>query len=85
MKNTQKIKKIGFIGIGNMGTPMILALAKAGRFKVEQIEFFDIDTEKVTQLAKSLKKEGFKPFVTAEEMIKAVSYTHLTLPTKRIV
>ena len=70
MKNTQKIKKIGFIGIGNMGTPMILALAKAGRFKAGEIEFFDIDTEKVTQLAKSLKKEGFKPFATAEEMIK---------------
>ena len=76
------VKKIGFIGIGNMGTPMILSLVQAGKFKAEQVEFFDIDLEKVNQLARQIGKTGgsavstaqtanspFKPFVSVCEMI----------------
>jgi len=67
------VKKIGFIGIGNMGTPMILSLVQAGRFQAEQVEFFDIDLEKVEQLALQIGKGGgkFKPFATACELVEA--------------
>jgi len=63
------ISKIGFIGIGNMGTPMILSLVKSGKFKAEQIEFFDIDKIKVAQLAEEIGRSGFKPFETSIQMI----------------
>ena len=63
------ISKIGFIGIGNMGTPMILSLVKAGKFKAEQIEFFDIDVDKVRQLAAQIGKSGFQPFANVNDMI----------------
>lgn len=63
------ISKIGFIGIGNMGTPMILSLVRSGKFKAEQIEFFDIDKIKVAQLAEEIGRSGFKPFETSIQMI----------------
>ncbi|MEI6131756.1 MAG: pyrroline-5-carboxylate reductase [Bacillota bacterium] len=63
------MSKIGFIGIGNMGTPMILSLVRSGKFKAEQIEFFDIDKIKVAQLAEEIGRSGFKPFETSIQMI----------------
>ena len=58
--------KIAFIGIGNMGEPMAINLLKANH----TIFVYDIVRKKINRV----EKEGC--------VYKAVSYTHLTLPTK---
>ena len=64
------MKNIGFIGTGLMGFPMAKNLLKSG-FK---LKVFNRSIEK----AEPLRKFGAE----ISKSIKAVSYTHLTLPTK---
>ena len=71
------MKKVGFIGLGNMGLPMANNILKAGI----EVNAFDLSTDAM-QKADEL---GMITKSYASEVIETVSYTHLTLPTKRIV
>ena len=64
--------RIGFIGLGNMGAPMAHNLAKAGH----TVLGFDTQT---------LTVEMVEIVQSPRDCAETVSYTHLTLPTKRIV
>ena len=69
--------KIGFIGVGNMGGPMARNLISAGH----SLKVFDLSEEAVNFVVQS----GAERATSVQEAAKAVSYTHLTLPTNREV
>ena len=92
MKN--QIKKVGVIGAGTMGAGIAGQVANAGI----EVWLLDLpsDGENVNMLSQKglerLKDPDMPGLMSkhAEQLIKlgntrAVSYTHLTLPTKRIV
>ena len=60
---------VGFIGVGNMGNPMAANLLKAGH------------TMRVTDLRREAAKNLEEIGATWVNTARAVSYTHLTLPT----
>ena len=64
--------QIAFIGVGNMGNPMADQLVKAGK----KVKAYDVSPEMIKK-AKDVNLDVVDTL--------AVSYTHLTLPTKRIV
>ena len=67
---------IGVIGLGYVGLP--LARLFATKYKVVG---FDIKDKRVRELNKGVDLT----LEVNDELLRAVSYTHLTLPTKRIV
>ena len=91
LEGQSKISKsrILCVGAGGLGSPVIQYLAAAG---VGHLTIIDDDTVDVSNLQRqtihktsavgSSKSESAKSFV---ESLDPVSYTHLTLPTKRIV
>lgn len=70
-------EKIGFVGLGNMGFPMVRNLINAG-YKVCG---FDVDKEKEAQLLKIGGSVGF----TLETLTKEVDVIFSSLPTPQIV
>ena len=88
--------KIAFLGIGNVGAPLAGNLAKAGHEVT--IAARDPQSQSVQKalaaypgLAVLPAREALSkadvvflatPFAANETALKAVSYTHLTLPTK---
>ena len=71
------IKKIGFIGLGAMGTPMTKFLLKAGY----DVIGFDVDKKRVSALAKL----GLKPAKSAREAAKGRELVMMSLPNWDIV
>ena len=70
--------KIGFIGLGNVGGKLASSLFR-NKF---DLTVFDLDKS----VADEFKSKGVKVANSIGDLVKnAVSYTHLTLPTKRIV
>ena len=65
--------KVGFIGLGNAGGKLAGSLLRNG---------YDLT---VRDLNKDLVNEFVERGAISGRSSKAVSYTHLTLPTKRIV
>ena len=70
------LKEIGLIGLGVMGKNIALNLSDNGVI----IKAFNNSEKKLNDIKKEFKND-FIPF----DNIEPVSYTHLTLPTKRIV
>ena len=68
---------IAFIGLGNMGNPMAANLIKAGH----SVYGFDLMPANLS----TAKDNGVTVMASAAAAVKAVSYTHLTLPTNREV
>lgn len=60
-------KNIGFIGTGNMGTPMIKSLAKCGEVDPKNIYIFDIDSIKTDALKCEL---GIQVVSSEDELVK---------------
>ena len=79
--------KIGIIGTGILGEAVGLHLLKSGY----NLTVFNRTKSKTEKLAKDGANVVDTPKQVAKEsdliitVIRAVSYTHLTLPTKRIV
>ena len=72
--------KIGFIGLGNVGSKLAASLLR-NKF---DLTVRDLDKN----LTKQFENLGAKVVHSAKELaeqVDSVSYTHLTLPTKRIV
>ena len=89
-----KMKKVGFIGLGNMGLPMAYNIIKAGI----EVNAFDLSTDamqRAEELGMATKNHASEVLENIDALItmlpndkaveniylKAVSYTHLTLPT----
>lgn len=71
------IKKIGFIGLGAMGTPMTKFLLKAGY----DVTGFDVEKKRISALAKL----GLKPAKTAREAARGQDLVMMSLPNWGIV
>ena len=71
--------KIGFMGLGIMGTPMAANLLKAGY----PVMTYNRSPEKAAPLVQ--QGAGLASHPKALARATAVSYTHLTLPTNREV
>lgn len=71
------IKKIGFIGLGAMGTPMTKFLLKAGY----DVKGYDVEKKRISALAKL----GLKPAKSAGEAAKGQDLVMLSLPNWGIV
>ena len=54
------MKKVGFIGFGNMAQAIITGMISSGNFKKEQIGAFDKDNKKLMQGAENLGITAFK-------------------------
>jgi 3-hydroxyisobutyrate dehydrogenase len=84
MSNTKGVEvkpgsfTIGFVGIGNMGTPMTLNLIKAGW----QVMIYDVDTAKTAAFA---REHGCKAASTLEELGKACPAVVTMLPDGHVV
>jgi pyrroline-5-carboxylate reductase len=52
--------KLGFIGIGNMGSAMIRSIAKSPNLPIRGIYIYDIDTEKMNALKNDTGAEILK-------------------------
>ena len=82
------IGSIGFIGLGAMGAPMCHNLARKASVPVMA---FDLDHNRINQAVGygAIAANDLAQVATADLIFVclpgAVSYTHLTLPTKRIV
>ncbi|MBW1946067.1 MAG: NAD(P)-dependent oxidoreductase [Deltaproteobacteria bacterium] len=71
------IKKVGFIGLGAMGTPMTKFLLKAGY----DVKGYDVEKKRVSALAKL----GLKPAKSAREAAKGRELVMMSLPNWDIV
>ena len=77
------MKKIGFIGAGNMATAIIKGLMAKNDHVWFPFNVFDVSEEKCA----AMKNMGANVMTSADEIAKnssivvPVSYTHLTLPT----
>lgn len=71
------IKKVGFIGLGAMGTPMTIFLLKAGY----DVIGFDVDKKRMA----ALKRLGLKPAKSAREAVKGRDLVMMSLPNWDIV
>lgn len=60
------MKKLGFIGMGNMASAILLGALKAGYLDPAQVAAYDIDQKKVEDMA---AKTGIRPAATTEELI----------------
>ncbi len=60
------MKKVGFIGFGNMAEAIISGMISSGNYKREEIGAYDPDTKKLTSGA---EKSGFTAFSSNEELI----------------
>lgn len=69
LKNIYRFSQIGFVGLGNMGFPMAINLAKKGH----QVFAFDIDHSK----ADEAKKHG----ITFRKEVKQVAHDATTFVT----
>lgn len=61
------MKKVGFIGYGNMAEAIISGMISSGNYKCEEIGAFDPDADK---LAAGAEKSGFTAFSSNEELVK---------------
>jgi 3-hydroxyisobutyrate dehydrogenase len=71
-------ERIGFIGLGNMGSPMSACIARAGL----PLTVFDVDPARTRAHA---EKIGAKPAVTLAELGEASDIVVTMLPTGKIV
>lgn len=71
------IQKIGFIGLGAMGTPMTKFLLKAGY----DVTGFDVDKKRIT----ALQRLGLRPAKTPREAAKGRDLIMMSLPNWNIV
>ena len=69
--------KIGFVGIGKMGTPMATRLIKAGY----DVTVYDLDAKAVSELA----AEGARPAANAREVADAAEIVFASLPSPQIL
>lgn len=69
--------KIGFVGIGKMGTPMAERLIKAGY----DVTVYDLDTKAVLELANA----GAKAATSAKEVADAAEVVFASLPSPQIL
>lgn len=76
-KGKMAIDKIGFIGLGAMGTPMTTFLLKAGY----DVTGFDVEKKRMS----ALKKLGLKPAKSAREAAKGKDLVMMSLPNWDIV
>ena len=60
------MKKVGFIGFGNMAEAIISGMISSGNFTCEEIGAFDPDENK---LASGAKKHGFTAFKSNDELV----------------
>ena len=60
-----------------------VVLKNINDFENKSLLIVDDDNPFRERLARAMEKKGFE--VTQAESVQTVSYTHLTLPTKRIV
>ena len=86
---------IGVVGVGHLGYHHVEHLTKIK--KANLIGIYDLDSKISNEVSKKFKVQAFESLehllskvdalsiVTPTSTHKSVSYTHLTLPTKRIV
>jgi len=75
--SAKNFSKVGFIGLGNMGTPMVKNLLKKGL----QVSVYDVKNS----LAKDLAKDGAKPCGTLQEVSSDVDVVVTMLPGNKEV
>ncbi len=61
------MKKVGFIGFGNMAEAIVTGMITSGNFKAKEIGAFDTDTDKLNSGAEKL---GIIAFKSNDELIK---------------
>lgn len=71
------MKKIGFVGLGNMGLPMSKGLVKAGY----EVNGFDLNEEAVAELTKA----GGKSKDTLKEVVESSDVVFTSLPSNNAV
>lgn len=69
-------KTIGFIGLGNMGTPMISRLISSGLVPADSILAYDIDSNKMNELKTDM---GITCTSSVQELAKRVDYIILAV------
>ena len=74
-------KNILVVGGGAIGGITAAVLTQEG----ENVVVLDVDKEHVQMMKKGLEITGFRGLTIPVKAMLPVSYTHLTLPTKRIV
>ena len=90
-QNTTISPSIAIVGLGYVGLPLALAFAKQYTvigFDINEARVSDLENGKDHTLEcteAEIKNATHLQFTRSLSSIKAVSYTHLTLPTKRIV
>ncbi len=62
------LKRVGFIGFGNMAEAIITGMISSGNYENEEIGAFDPDTEK---LNKGAEKLGFTAFTSNMELVES--------------
>lgn len=68
--------KVGFIGTGNMGTPLLKGLLSSGAAKPDDVYIYDVDHTKARRLA---KETGVNQASSNEELVSACDYIVLAV------
>ncbi len=68
--------KIGYIGVGNIGTPLVKGLIKSGTVKPEDVYIYDVDSFRVEEL---VKETGVTPCEDNIQLVKECDYIVLAI------
>lgn len=68
--------KIGYIGVGNIGTPLVKGLIKSGTAKPEDVYIYDVDSYKVEEL---VKETGVTPCEDNVQLVRECDYIVLAI------
>ena len=72
--------KWGIIGLGNMGQKFASAIKETSNSKITSVA--SLDKNKIKNFKENYNLNEVSVYGNYDEIIKAVSYTHLTLPTR---
>jgi len=78
IRNGEKIMgvKIGYIGVGNIGNPLVKGLVKSGTARPEDVYIYDVDSSRMEEL---VKETGVTPCENNIQLVRECDYIVLAI------